>query len=757
MSDPNYTSAAEKYWNAGWKGVLPLPYGQKTPPPENRTGYKGLWPTWEDVQGWQTTHSGGNLGLRLPNTVVGLDVDSYADKKGADCLAEAVSLWGELPPTVKSTSRLDGVSGIRLFRVPAGTELKTVVTFPDKGLDGIEVVQYFHRYTVAWPSVHPTTNRTYRWLDHDGNVLSDVPHVGSLPDLPQAWIDGLKRQTAQQTHSTVDVDGVLSSLPEGPMSLQVSARLASAVLKIENAMAGRHDTALVETLALLRLAERGETGVAGALNTLGECFVGAITSDSSRSDDDAWAEWDRIVKGQRGHDLIAESPTLATLQDLLGKKPVSASVLAPVGDFLPSSVPETPSEDIWTLKDEVSSLLKKSMATPLDHETLTGVDAFDEVLMGVQQEEGTTESRTSWSPVDLNAILDGDLSPEEPAILPRSDGKLLMYAGRVNAFVGESESGKSWCLLLACVEQMAASKNVVFLDFEDTPQNVVSRLLALGLDKDTLRRHFSYVGPDTPMGAVEKEELFSLLDNKRPPLIGLDGVNAAMTLIGLKLEDNTESTQFHQWILKPLSSTGATLIIVDHVTKDPAARRGHAIGAQAKRSMIDGAMIGVEVLEPFGRGRLGKLELSVLKDKPGGVRAVAEKRVKTGVQYIATAFIDARVEGKVDMRLVFESSRGSEIEEEDPENKLKMKMWDVCHFMQLEDPQKEGIPQTRIVEGVGGLFKDVREALTALVDQGNVTVRDGKKLYGKVSKLHTLESSVQGPEGQGVRELMGEK
>src|SRR5690606_17877451 len=115
-----YAEAAGLYYQAGWRGVLPLPPGQKIPPPKGTTGHSGLWPSWPDIQAWADENPTGNIALRLPNTVVGIDVDHYEEKRGGDTLAEAERRWGALPPTVRSTARIDGISGIRLFRIEAG-------------------------------------------------------------------------------------------------------------------------------------------------------------------------------------------------------------------------------------------------------------------------------------------------------------------------------------------------------------------------------------------------------------------------------------------------------------------------------------------------------------------------------------------------------------------------------------------------------------------------------------------------------------
>lgn len=769
----DYSSAAESYWQAGFKGVLPLPPLRKEPTPSKYTGYKAKWPEWSDIQAWKDNgfsakvdgefrhfdSEGANLAVHLPNTVVGIDVDAYGDKKGEACLEEAVSRWGPLPETVKSTSRLDGVSGIQLFRVPAGVELRTLITFPERNLDGIEICQYFHRYVVAWPSVHPDTGRVYRWLSTKGDILAKVPHIGSLPELPQRWLDGLRRTTALQTDTNVNVDEVLGSLTLGSMSFKVEDVFNASVTQLENSTGGRHDLILKFTGTLFRLSEQGESGVAEAIRELGLFFVEVVTRDGSRTEEEAWSEWDRVVQGQRIHDLIADTPSF-DLQSLLGKKPAEVNIAfsdrTPDQTLAPQSSVANPSSAAVPQKLYTEDYSYGNNAKDSDDfdSFLFGeqTDAFDLLLLSTP-EEGTTETRTSWGPVDLEAILDGDLTPEEPSVLSRDDGKQLLYAGRINAFVGVSESGKSWLALMACVETLQDGKGVVFLDFEDAPHNVIARLLALGVPREVLKNHFKYVGPDTPMGPVEKEELFGLLDTVRPSVIVLDGVNAAMALIGLDLEKNQEATQFHQWILKPLAVTGATVIVVDHVTKDVTTRSIYAIGAQAKRAMIDGTMIGVNAVETFGRGRLGKLELTILKDKPGGVRALAEKRGKAGVDYLASAIIDAREEGKVAMRLIFED--GPSNTEETPEVSLRTKMGAVSMFLEKNDPGKEGVSKSRLKEGVGGQFQDTQAAMTKMVEEGYVSLKEGKMLYGKVPQLYTLEKPYYGPGNQAVHDLAG--
>src|SRR5690349_7010026 len=113
-----FADTAARYVDAGWS-VLVLPAGAKYPPLTGFTG-AGEDADREQVARWVADYPMGNIGLRMPPGVIGIDVDNYGDKRGAESLAELVAKCGPLPPTWTSTSRAGGVSGIRFFRVPVG-------------------------------------------------------------------------------------------------------------------------------------------------------------------------------------------------------------------------------------------------------------------------------------------------------------------------------------------------------------------------------------------------------------------------------------------------------------------------------------------------------------------------------------------------------------------------------------------------------------------------------------------------------------
>ncbi len=108
----------------------------------------------------------------MPEGLIGYDVDAH----------HGGQLPPDLPVTVRSTSR-DDRSGISLYRVPPGTRLR--------GGDGpgVEIIQYHHRYAVAWFSVHPDGPR-YHWL-WPNDCRAEIPDVDDLPELSRTHMKRL--------------------------------------------------------------------------------------------------------------------------------------------------------------------------------------------------------------------------------------------------------------------------------------------------------------------------------------------------------------------------------------------------------------------------------------------------------------------------------------------------------------------------------------------------------------------------------------
>lgn len=246
--------------------------------------------------------------------------------------------------------------------------------------------------------------------------------------------------------------------------------------------------------------------------------------------------------------------------------------------------------------------------------------------------EATRPERTTWWPALLAERAAAAAEQVEPTTLCRDDGRSLFYSGKVNGLIGESESGKSWVLFWALAQAVQAGRRCLLLDFEDSAGGIHQRMKALGCTDDELGRLW-YANPDEALGIAQAADLGEALAEGFD-VIGFDGVNAAMTLLGYDINSNTDATKFNRRVLKPLAATGAAVVTVDHLPKNAEQRGKGGIGAQAKRAMMDGCCLSVEVVEPFGKGQDGILKLKVDKDRPGAVRGVSAGSVLAGKVYV---------------------------------------------------------------------------------------------------------------------------
>lgn len=304
-----YAEAAWTYRAAGWAGVLPLPAGAKKPAPAGYTGWAGVEPSGADVQAWVEGERTalGNIALRLPAGVYGLDVDDYGAKTGGTALAGLVERLGPLPATWTTTSREASSSGIRLFRAapPLGTRWRDE---PAGHGAGIEAIHVGHRYAVVWPSIHPDTGAKYFWRRPDGIVAGDgeVPCPADLAELPQAWIFGLVEVGEVRLGEMAGHDETVRAVTgwrEGDACPRVGAAWARAHGALRAAADGSalHPAALSALHELTNLGHEGHAGVRRALAEHYSIFVevragrggGGARADAER-------EWWRMVRGAVG-------------------------------------------------------------------------------------------------------------------------------------------------------------------------------------------------------------------------------------------------------------------------------------------------------------------------------------------------------------------------------------------------------------------------------------------------------------------------
>lgn len=236
--------------------------------------------------------------------VLGIDVDHYEDvdaegnikqKRGYDELIALQKRLGKLPATWTSSARTDGKSGTRFFLVPAGLK------WPGKIGSNIDIVQVVHRYSMVYPSYHPTQGQCEWYRPGDvpdgthtipyamtttpvegGNLVRltpgedvKIPDARTLPLLPKKWAAELTRgivdegQPADMVSSRVQIDAwAAENLPrEEEACSATTAALERHKVAIE-ADPSSHDKITAGHWELLRLAMEGHHGWQAATSEL---------------------------------------------------------------------------------------------------------------------------------------------------------------------------------------------------------------------------------------------------------------------------------------------------------------------------------------------------------------------------------------------------------------------------------------------------------------------------------------------------------
>lgn len=346
-----YADAAPLYREAGWRGVLPLPPGRKASPPPGFTGNQGLWPTDEEVEEWREGCPDGNVALRVPMGVTGIDVDAH---KVAGAVEALEALCGPLPSTWVSSARQEP-SGIYWYRTP----LEAVLM--DRPVDGVEVIKFGHRYGVIPPSIHPDLDTPYGWsLGRPGGTRKAMrtawPQPSGLTEMPEVAVLALssdRPEAEARDRAPIglgDDDGAVADR-------QVAGRLQQALHDLNGN--GRHDATRGHVLALVRLAEEGCMGVPSALKVIHGRFIEVVGPERPGGSGEASREFERLVDG--GVDLAerTEPPGVKPIKalELPGDDDHQAEVDEPKFDFIngrraileqPEGVPA-----VWGVNDEV--------------------------------------------------------------------------------------------------------------------------------------------------------------------------------------------------------------------------------------------------------------------------------------------------------------------------------------------------------------------------------------------------------------------
>lgn len=280
---------------------------------------------------------------------------------------------------------------------------------------------------------------------------------------------------------------------------------------------------------------------------------------------------------------------------------------------------------------------------------------WDEGYVGSNGKVTDPLEHSTWQAVDLTDALNGvDVPP--PIYLARTDNVCLLYKGRTHGFAGESETCKSWVAQIASAQVIQADLDVLWIDFEDDDRGVVSRLLAMMVDKAAIATHFVYVRPEEPLRTKDGRwtaggvDFDAVLASREWALIVIDGVTEAMVTEGLDLNSNSDIATWSRLLPKRCANTGAAVAMLDHVPKSLDNRGRYAIGGQHKLAGLTGAQYVFEVERPFSRAThepiTGVIKITVTKDRPGHIRTHAQEGV------IARMELTSYPDGSVTVKLL---------------------------------------------------------------------------------------------------------
>lgn len=597
-----YTAAAPLYRAAGWMQVIPLPEGRKTPPPSGFTGRSRKPVTDEQVQVWSQATPNANTGIVIPEGVLVLDIDAAQGHQvkadGAKGISELAQELGALPATWSSTAHgIDSPARHLFYKVPEGLAWK------GGAIEGVDILQPGHRYSVVWPSIHPS-GEMYCWYTPSGRVASTLPHISDLATLPWKWVDYLRKpdSMANLTHSNPSTTPIASN-PRG-----YDARMCKAVNTFLNrtlanpaSKGSRHDTTLQAVWTLANFAQEGHRGALDAINQLKPRFISEIAPDRQGREREAAREWASILSG-----AMEKANGIQSHTDPCGQSKIER--MTP-GEFNEPTQNTVTSQMVESHPQQVQNV----GTTPVQ----TGSTTASQVQNGSTESYEANKTSSSWRFEDLTQLASGVELPPTPTVFQREDGQGLFYRGAVNDLHGEPGCGKSMIAQIAAAQELRQGHDVIYIDYEDSARNVVKRLLLLGVTGEAIVAHFHYVRPSAKPGSPTSldgwRETLDYADTAT--LTVIDGVTSCLAYAGLDSNSGDDIAAWYNTMPRLISACGPAVVLIDHVVKSKDNRGRYAGGSMQKLALIDGISYSVNMTKPVGKGVRGTIVIKSGKDR----------------------------------------------------------------------------------------------------------------------------------------------
>lgn len=595
-----YAAAAPLYRAAGWMQVIPLPEGRKTPPPSGFTGRSRKPVTDEQVRFWSQSDPTANTGIVIPEGVLVLDIDAEQGHQvkadGAKGISELSQELGALPATWSSTSHgIDSPARHLFYKVPEGLAWK------GGAIEGVDILQPGHRYSVVWPSIHPS-GEMYCWYTPSGSTTSQIPHISDLATLPWKWVDYLRKPEHTTPRPT-------SNTLISPETGTYDARMCKAIntflhktLSNPASKGSRHDTTLQAVWALVNFAQEGHRGALDAISQLKPRFIAETAPDRQGKEREAAREWASILSGAMEKVNGVQSHVDPCEQSKIERM--------------------TPGEFNELTQNTAASQMEESYPEAVQNTGTMPVQAGSTPVASVQNgsmesHEASKNASSSWRFEDLTQLASGVELPPTPTVFQREDGQGLFYRGAVNDLHGEPGCGKSMLAQIATAQELKQGHDVIYIDYEDSARNVVKRLLLLGVTSEAIVTHLHYVRPSAKPSSPTSLDGWreTLAYAGTATLAIIDGVTSCLAYAGLDSNSGDDIAAWYNTMPRLISACGPAVVLIDHVVKSKDNRGRYAGGSMQKLALIDGISYSVDMTKPVGKGVRGTIVIKSGKDR----------------------------------------------------------------------------------------------------------------------------------------------
>jgi len=215
-------------------------------------------------------------------------------------------------------------------------------------------------------------------------------------------------------------------------------------------------------------------------------------------------------------------------------------------------------------------------------------------------------------------------------------------------------------------------------------------------------------------------------------LVGIDGMTYCLTIVGgYNGRDENDIARWFKELPRKFSRNGASVLIMDHITKANNGAGRFAIGSQMKLGAIDGASFLIDdIKKPFGKGLRGEATIRITKDKNGSLRRHGGNyKDSDRTQAIARLVVDATKVGAVTGELLPPSSQSMGAKQAE---KIDDMMRRCASYIENHLNCLTG----EIEEAVTGNGKEIRDSVQRLIDLGYVEMEQ----VGRAKKHRMVRS-----------------